>query len=132
MRISDLSSDVCSSDLLQALPVLAPATDFESETLTALEAGYRGQPADSTNLSVSVSYNIHGDLRTTEFAPGGMLPIRHAHSLKGHHHLHAARATSHDTSRLLTTPGPSTGDEDLQAEQGHCASSEAERRGKGG
>src|SRR3546814_18814466 len=69
---------------LQALPVLAPATDFESETLTAIEAGYRGQPADSTNLSVSVFYNIYGDLRTTEFAPGGMLPHRLANSLKGH------------------------------------------------
>src|SRR3546814_19206495 len=68
---------------LQALPVLAPATDFESETLTAIEAANRGQPAPSTNRSVSVFYNIYGDLRPTEFDPCGMLPTRPAHSLKG-------------------------------------------------
>src|SRR3546814_18757195 len=105
MRISDLSSDVCSSDLLQALPVLAPATDFESETLTAIEAGYRGQPADSTNLSVSVFYNISGDLRTTEFAPGGMLPIRLAHSLKGHTYGIDAWATQHVAPWWRLNPG---------------------------
>jgi len=65
------------------LPILAAATDFESEELTAIEAGYRGRPTDSTSLSVSLFYNIYDKLRTTEFAPGGGLPIRLANSLEG-------------------------------------------------
>jgi iron complex outermembrane receptor protein len=68
---------------LNNLPILAPATDFESERVTALEAGYRGQPAEGTTLSVSVFYNLYDRLRTTELAPGGLLPIRLANGLKG-------------------------------------------------
>jgi iron complex outermembrane receptor protein len=66
---------------LQALPFLAPATEFKSETLTAIEAGYRGQPTNSTSLSVSLFYNIYDDLRTTEFRPDGVVML--ANSLKG-------------------------------------------------
>ncbi len=66
------------------LPLLAEATGFRSEKLTAIEAGYRGQPTDSTTLSVSVFFNLYDDIRTTEFAPGGALPIRLMNSLKGH------------------------------------------------
>jgi iron complex outermembrane receptor protein len=69
---------------LVALPLLAQATGFQSEKLIAFEAGYRGQPAAGTSLSVSLFYNLYDDLRTTEFAPGGALPIRLANSLKGH------------------------------------------------
>jgi iron complex outermembrane receptor protein len=66
------------------LPLLAQATGFKTEKLTAIEAGYRGQPTDSTTLSVSVFFNLYDDLRTTEFAPGGVLPIRLMNSLRGH------------------------------------------------
>lgn len=68
---------------LQFLPILAPALDFQSEELTAIEAGYRGRPTDSTSLSVSLFYNLYDKLRTTEFAPGGALPIMLANSLEG-------------------------------------------------
>lgn len=69
---------------LSALPILAPATDFRSEKLVAFEGGYRGQPFSHTNLSVSLFFNLYDDIRTTEFAPDGGLPIRLANSLEGH------------------------------------------------
>jgi iron complex outermembrane receptor protein len=64
------------------LPLLAQATDFQTEKLTAVEAGYRGQPSASTSLSVSLFYNIYDDIRTTEFT-GNPLPIKLRNSLEG-------------------------------------------------
>jgi iron complex outermembrane receptor protein len=63
---------------------LAPATDFRSEKLVALEAGYRGQPTPTTTLSVSVFYNLYDDIRTTNLAntPDG-LPIKLGNDLSG-------------------------------------------------
>ena len=57
-------------------PLLAEAVDFESEKLVAFEAGYRGQPTENMSLSVSLFYNLYDDIRSTEFTPGSMLPIR--------------------------------------------------------
>jgi iron complex outermembrane receptor protein len=51
---------------LEALPLLAPAPEFQSEKLIALEAGYRGQPSRATSLSVNGFVNFYDDLRTTE------------------------------------------------------------------
>ena len=68
---------------LNFLPILAQADDFQSEQVTAIEAGYRGQPTRRTSLSVSLFYNIYDRLRTTELAPDGGLPIRLANGLKG-------------------------------------------------
>ncbi|HEX9953873.1 MAG TPA: TonB-dependent receptor [Allosphingosinicella sp.] len=64
------------------LPILAPATNFETEKLIAFEAGYRGQPGASTTLSVSLFYNLYNDIRTTELTKGG-LPIQLRNGLKG-------------------------------------------------
>jgi iron complex outermembrane receptor protein len=64
------------------LPLLAQATNFESEKLIAFEAGYRGRPSASTTLSVSLFYNLYDDIRTTEFT-GNPLPIRLQNSLEG-------------------------------------------------
>ncbi|HEU0134116.1 MAG TPA: TonB-dependent receptor, partial [Allosphingosinicella sp.] len=64
------------------LPLLAEATNFESEKLVAIEAGYRGQPGPSTALSVSLFYNLYDDIRTTEFT-GNPLPIRLQNGLEG-------------------------------------------------
>jgi iron complex outermembrane receptor protein len=64
------------------LPLLAQADDFQTEKLVAIEAGYRGQPAASTSLSVSLFYNLYDDIRTTEFA-GNPLPIKLRNSLRG-------------------------------------------------
>ena len=64
------------------LPLLAEASDFESEKLIAIEAGYRGQPGPSTTLSISLFYNLYDDIRTTEFT-GNPLPVRLRNSLEG-------------------------------------------------
>lgn len=65
------------------LPILAPATGFESEKLVALEAGYRGQILNKLNFSANLFYNIYDDLRSTELSQGGTLPIRLANGIKG-------------------------------------------------
>lgn len=68
---------------LNFLPVLATADNFRSEKLWAFEAGYRGQPTDTTQLSVNLFFNLYDDLRTTELTAGA-LPIRLANGLEGH------------------------------------------------
>ena len=69
---------------LEFLPLLAPGDDFLSEKLIAFEAGYRGQPTQSTTLSINVFYNRYDDIRTTEFSPGQQLPIRLMNGIQGH------------------------------------------------
>ncbi|MGE5563018.1 MAG: TonB-dependent receptor plug domain-containing protein [Bacillota bacterium] len=68
---------------LQLLPILAPSTDFEAEKLTAIEAGYRGQPASWLSMSVNLFYNFYDDLRTTEFINGQTIPIALLNGRKG-------------------------------------------------
>jgi iron complex outermembrane receptor protein len=55
---------------LEAPPILAPAPEFTSEKLVAVEAGYRGQPSSTTSFSINGFVNFYDDLRTTEFANG--------------------------------------------------------------
>lgn len=86
------------------LPLLAQATDFESEKLIAFEAGYRGRPGATTNLSVSVFYNLYDDIRTTEFT-GNPLPIRLRNSLKGQTYGVEAWLTQQLSSRWRATVG---------------------------
>jgi iron complex outermembrane receptor protein len=104
---------------LQALPVLAPAMNFESEKLVAIEAGYRGQPTDRTNLSVSLFYNIYDDLRTTEFAPGGQLPIRLQNGLKGHTYGIEAWATQQVAPWWRLKLGVATLSKHFRVKEGH-------------
>jgi iron complex outermembrane receptor protein len=63
--------------------LLRQAVEFRTEKLVAFEAGYRGRPGPRTTLSVNLFYNLYDDIRTTEFAPGGALPISLRNSLKG-------------------------------------------------
>ena len=55
---------------LQALPLLAPSPEFQSEKLVAVEAGYRGQPSRWASFSVNGFVNFYDDIRTTEFVDG--------------------------------------------------------------
>lgn len=65
-------------------PGILLAGTFNSEKLTALEAGYRGQPTDRLSLSVSLFYNFYDGIRTTEPASSTMLlPVRLENGLKG-------------------------------------------------
>ena len=63
--------------------LLAQAPNFQSEKLVAFEAGYRGQPSRTTTLSISFYYNLYDAIRTTEFQPGGKLPIQLMNNLAG-------------------------------------------------
>lgn len=65
-------------------PFLTPATDFRTEKLIALEAGYRGQPLTFATLSVTGFHNWYDDIRTTELSPGGSLPIQLSNGIHGH------------------------------------------------
>src|SRR5690348_263795 len=69
---------------LQLPPLLLASTGFDSEKLTALEAGYRGEPASWLSLSVNLFYNFYSDLRTTEFLNGETIPIELLNGRKGH------------------------------------------------
>jgi iron complex outermembrane receptor protein len=68
---------------LQFLPFVAPSTDFDSEKVTAFEAGWRGEPSRWLSLSVNAFYNRYTDLRTTEVTgfPGN--PIELLNGRKG-------------------------------------------------
>ncbi len=67
---------------LVAPPILVAATEFRSEKLVAIEAGYRGQPSGTTSISISLFYNLYDDIRTAEFT-GNPLPVRLSNSLTG-------------------------------------------------
>jgi len=69
---------------LQLPPLLLPSTDFDTEKLTALEAGYRGDPTSWLSVSVNLFYNFYNDLRTTEFLNGATIPIELLNGRKGH------------------------------------------------
>ncbi len=68
-------------DLLEPATV-APARQFRSEKLTAIEAGYRGQPGAGTTLSLSLFYNIYSDLRGVTFI-GTPFPLQISNDLRG-------------------------------------------------
>jgi iron complex outermembrane receptor protein len=69
---------------LQALPIFLPATDFDSETLIAYEAGYRGQFFDRLSLSISGFYNDYDKLRTTSLLPSATLLAKLQNGMEGH------------------------------------------------
>lgn len=99
------------------LPLLAEATNFESEKLIAFEAGYRGRPGASTNLSVSLFYNLYDDIRTTEFT-GNPLPIRLQNSLEGRTWGAEAWATHQLSSRWRATLGAALLNKDFRLKNG--------------
>lgn len=56
---------------------------FQPERLTAYEAGYRGQPAPNTSLSVSVYYNRYDGIRTTEILTPGQPILFFGNGIEG-------------------------------------------------
>jgi iron complex outermembrane receptor protein len=99
------------------LPLLAEATDFESEKLIAFEAGYRGRPGASTTLSVSLFYNLYDDIRTTEFT-GNPLPIRLQNGLEGRTLGAEAWLTHQLTGRWRLSLGAAALDKDFRLKNG--------------
>jgi iron complex outermembrane receptor protein len=99
------------------LPLLAEASNFESEKLIAFEAGYRGRPGPSTALSVSLFYNLYDDIRTTEFT-GNPLPIRLQNSLEGRTLGAEAWLTHQLSSRWRASLGVAALDKDFRLKNG--------------
>lgn len=52
------------------IPSVAGGPDFDSEKLSAIEAGYRVEPSSRTMLSLATFYNIYNDLYSVEPLPG--------------------------------------------------------------
>ncbi len=57
------------------LPGFLVGGTFQSETLTAWEAGYRANPLPRASFSISAFYNVYDDLRTVSLNPSTILPL---------------------------------------------------------
>jgi iron complex outermembrane recepter protein len=101
-------------------PGILLAGTFSSEKLTAIEAGYRGQPTESLSLSVSLFYNFYDGIRTTEPASSTMLlPVRLENGLKGETFGIEAWATGQLAPWWRVSAGIATLDKDFELKAGH-------------
>jgi iron complex outermembrane recepter protein len=57
------------------LPGFLEPADFQSETLTAWELGYRANPSARMSFSVNAFYNVYDDLRTVSITPATVFPL---------------------------------------------------------
>lgn len=57
------------------LPGFLVGGDFQSETLTAYELGYRAMPLPRASISISAFYNVYDDLRTVSLDPVTVFPF---------------------------------------------------------
>jgi iron complex outermembrane receptor protein len=101
------------------LPPLLVGGAFQSEKLIAFEGGYRGQIGRRTTLSVSAFFNRYDDIRTTEFQPGGALPIQLMNGLEGHSYGVEAWSATQLTPWLRVNLGLSTLWKDFHLKPGH-------------
>jgi iron complex outermembrane receptor protein len=58
------------------LPGFLVGGDFQSETVTAYELGYRANPSPRLSFSINGFYNVYDDLRTVSTTPVTFLPLR--------------------------------------------------------
>ncbi|HEU4809330.1 MAG TPA: TonB-dependent receptor, partial [Sphingomicrobium sp.] len=101
---------------INGAPFLVPSSDFESETLTAVEVGYRGQPSATTTLSVNGFLNFYDDLRTTEFVNGSFQLLN---SRAGRTYGIEAWGTAQLTPWWRLSLGGATLWKDLHVKEGH-------------
>jgi iron complex outermembrane receptor protein len=64
-------------------PGFLVGANFQSETLTAYELGYRANPTPTTAISVSAFYNEYDSLRTLTFTPVTIVPFSFANDAQG-------------------------------------------------
>ena len=57
------------------LPGFLTGADFQSETATAYEIGYRANPTPEIAFSINAFYNVYDDLRTVSITPVTFLPL---------------------------------------------------------
>lgn len=69
---------------LTAPGIVNPSPDFQSEKLTAYEAGWRARLARDVSVSVNVFYNRYSDLRTTKPGAITLLPVTFGNGWEGH------------------------------------------------
>lgn len=65
------------------LPGFLVGADFQSETATAYELGYRANPTPKLSFSISAFYNAYEDLRTVSLDPVVIFPLRLTNFGKG-------------------------------------------------
>ncbi|MDO9488877.1 MAG: TonB-dependent receptor, partial [Sphingomonadaceae bacterium] len=100
-------------------PGILLAGTFNSEQLTALEVGYRGQPSAKTSVSVSLFYNMYDGLRTTEPASTtAFLPVRLENGLEGDTFGIEAWGTAEVASWWRLSAGIATIDKDFELKPG--------------
>jgi len=58
------------------LPGFLVGGEFQSETMTAYELGYRARPSSRMSFSINGFYNVYDDLRTVSATPATFLPFR--------------------------------------------------------
>jgi iron complex outermembrane receptor protein len=56
-------------------PGFLVGADFQSETVTAYEVGYRANPSPRMSFSINAFYNVYDDLRTVSATPVTFLPL---------------------------------------------------------
>jgi iron complex outermembrane receptor protein len=91
---------------------------FQAEKLTALEVGYRGQPARNVSLTVAAFYNLYDDLRSTDVTPVTIFPVRLANGIKGHSWGIEAWANAQVTNWWRLSAGIATLDKDFRVKPG--------------
>ena len=57
------------------LPGFLVGADFQSETVTAYELGYRAHPLPKMSFSINAFYNVYDDLRTVSTTPVTVFPL---------------------------------------------------------
>ena len=79
--------------------------DFDSEKVDAFEIGYRARPLDVLSLSMAVFFNRYDDLRTIEFDPDTLLPLRWDNRMHGRSYGAEGWANWQVTSWWRLSPG---------------------------
>jgi len=64
--------------------LLQGGPNFQSEKLTALDIGYRGQPNARVSYAIAAYWNRYDDLRSVESISSTLLPVVIANGMKGH------------------------------------------------
>jgi iron complex outermembrane receptor protein len=62
---------------------LTGAPDFDPVSLTAYEAGVRGELGSRASLSASVYYNVYDNIRSIEVAPVTVIPLHWGNGIQG-------------------------------------------------
>lgn len=65
------------------LPGFLVGAEFQSETLTAYQLGYRANPAPNLAVSISAFYNAYDDIRTVTITPVTVVPFSFANDVEG-------------------------------------------------